>query len=166
MKQLIKGLKNDYLVYALAVFGVALVFFPHYIVRAVPYLMGVGLIAYGAFNLYAILSSGNREAHPGAQIVHIAVGLVALILREDATVMLGVIWAWLVLHEVAEEVDEYYHTRELHVLRMLWAAVSLVLAVMLMHKPAHHFVFHMRILGLETLVMAFLRIRDGRMEEA
>ena len=45
-----------------AVFGVALVFIPHYIVRAVPYLMGAGLIVYGVCNLYKILSGGDLSA--------------------------------------------------------------------------------------------------------
>lgn len=162
MKKLVYKIENQYLLYACAVFGLALILLPQYLVKAVPYALGGGLIVYGGLRLFTILKSGDREARPAKYLVFIVVGLVSLLQRAGSLTTIGVIWAMLTLQECVEEIDEFYETRELHILPMAWTVFSIVLACMLLHAPAHHFVFHMRILGLEVIAASYLHWRDKR----
>ena len=84
-----------------------------------------------------------------------------LLLREQSLGVIGVIWAMLSLEETAEEINEYYHTRQFSLGRLIWLVITVVLAILLMHDPFEHFVFHMRILGLEMIATAFVRWRGG-----
>ena len=157
MTKFIHSFEKNYQVYIVAAFGLLLILIPNIIVRVVPYVLGGGLIAYAGYNAYRVWKSGDREAHIGKYLVYLIVGIMALIQRDNARVMLGVIWAMLSLQECAEEIDEYYHTRELHLFKMIWVVISIVLAFLLLHDPFEHFVFHMRILGLEVIATAFMR---------
>ena len=164
MKNIIYKLTKDYELYIFAIFGLLLIVIPQYLVKWVPYVMGVGLILYGCFNLFNIFRITDKTAHPGKQLVYLVVGLVTLLQGHESLVTLGVFWALLILLECGEEIDELYHTGEFHPIPMIWMVISLVLAVMLMHDPMEHFVFHMRILGLETI--AFSAIHWWRRRQA
>ncbi len=157
MKKLFGRIENLVILIALVVFGALLIAIPQYIVHVVPYVMGVGLILYGCFNLIMIFRSGDREAKPGRQLLFLVVGLVSLLQRRGALATIGVLWAILTLLDCAEEINEIYETREFHLFAILWMLVEIVLSVMLMHDPMEHFVFHMRILGAEFIVHSFLR---------
>ena len=163
MQKLIKRIENNYLIAACALFGLLLVLFPHYIAVVVPYVMGVGLILYACVNAFQVLKGGDREGRPGQYLLYLVVGVVTLLQREGSFTTLGVIWAILILRECSEEIDEFYETRELHVFKLIWTIISLFLAFMLMHDPKEHFVFHMRILGLEIIAYSMLHLNDRRL---
>ena len=157
MKKFIYTLEKSYQLIFFAVLGLALVIVPQHIVKAVPYVLGVGLILLAILNAWQCYKDPARAAHPGRSVVYLAVGLVALLIRADALGTLGVIWAMLILMECAEEFDEMFHEREIHPIPLVWSLISIVLAVMLMHDPVEHFVFHMRILGLEIIAYSAIR---------
>ena len=158
MKKLFGKIENIVVLIALTVFGVLLIAVPQHLVKVVPYVMGGGLILYGIVNLVMIFKSGDRQAKPGRQLIFLVVGLVSLLQRNGALATIGVLWAILTLLDCAEEINEFYETRELHPFALLWMLVEIVLSVMLMHDPMEHFVFHMRILGAEFIVHSILRL--------
>lgn len=160
MTEFIKDLEKDYQIYGIAALGLALILFPAYIVRAVPYLLGIGLIAYAAMNAFNILRYNDLTARPGRLLKYLVVGVVVLLLRDDFLGVIGVLWAMLSLHECGEQITEFYQTRKIHPLRLVWTVISIALAFMLLHDPFEHFVFHMRILGLEVIAAALMRWRS------
>ena len=159
MKRVFEKIENIIILIAMVIFGVLLIAIPQHIVRVVPYVIGVGLILFGCFNLVMIFRSGDKEAKPGRQLLFLVVGLVSLLQRNGALATIGVLWAILTLLDCAEEINEFYETREIHPFAIFWMLVEIVLSVMLMHDPMEHFVFHMRILGAEFIVHSILRYK-------
>lgn len=162
MEKLINRIDNSYIILICVLFGMALILFPRALVVAVPYVMGCGLILYACADTAVTLRHKDGHRRFGKNLIWLAVGLVTLIQREESLNTLGVIWALLILQEVAEDLDVFWETRELHVVKLIWSVISLVLAVMLMHDPDEHFVFHMRVLGLEIIAYSMIRLNDRR----
>ena len=155
------GLKRDQQILVFTVLGCALILFPDHIVKVLHWVAGITLIIYACVNLFLSLRFPDAKARPGQSLLHLAVGIVVLLLREQSLGVIGVIWAMLSLEETAEEINEYYHTRQFSLGRLIWLVITVVLAILLMHDPFEHFVFHMRILGLEMIATAFVRWRGG-----
>lgn len=157
MKKYIYMLRKNYQLYAIMLLGLSLILFPTHLVRAVPYLLGEGLLLLAVLNAWFSLKSSDREAaRPGRSVFYLGIGIVTLILRTEAIPALGVVWATLILLESADEINEMYHEGEIHIIPLVWTVVSVVLAVMLMHDPEEHFTFHMRILGMEMIAYALI----------
>ena len=162
MKRVIYGFKSNWLIYATAVMGVLLIALPHYLVKAVPYVLAAALIAYACVNLYRQFQKTEGHPQPGQFLIYLVVGIVCLLQRGEALGTLGVLWAVMTLVECGEEIDEFFEHREINPFKLVWMLISIVLAVMLMHDPFEHFVFHMRILGLEIIFASFMHWRELR----
>ena len=134
-----------------ALAGVLLLLFPNQIVKLVPWVGGIGLILAACLNLAPGIRNARPDFRPGRSVVLLALGVMLLMLKHESLGVIGVIWAMYILHETAEEVNEAWHAKHIHPLRAIWLAVSVVLAVLLMHDPFEHFVFHMRVLALELI---------------
>ena len=137
--------------FACALAGVLLLLFPNHIVKLVPWVGGIGLIAAALLNLAVGIRDARPDFRPGRSVVYLALGVVLLMLKHESLGVIGVIWAMYTLYETAEEVNEAWHAGRIHPLRAIWLAASVVLAVLLMHDPFEHFVFHMRVLALELI---------------
>ena len=92
-------------------------------------------------------------------------GAVILIMKENSISVLGIIWAMLSLQKVAEEIDECHKTKTASPVNVISIIISIVLAAMLMIDPFKHFNTHIRILGLEILISAFIRRKRGVSEK-
>ena len=87
-------------------------------------------------------------------------GLTIMIRRSEATGIIGVIWAVLVLVEVSEEINAMWREKHCSVFHLVLALISVMLAVMLMVNPFEHFITHVRVLGLEVVSSCFARSMD------
>ncbi|MBR1561491.1 MAG: hypothetical protein IJ646_14755 [Clostridia bacterium] len=150
MKYFINAMGKVWQLVIFAVFGLALVFFPTHLVKVVYQIKGGVMLLFAALNLYACFKNPDHAPF-GKTLIYLASGVAVMLQKSDTLIPLGIVWAMLILMECAEEIDEALHSREIHPIPLIWVAISVVLAVMLLSDPAEHFVFHMRILGLEIL---------------
>ena len=157
MKKLILGLEEDSHVYVFVVMGLVMIFFPDFVGRAVPYMLGTGALVFGI--LYVILSLWykDRSVSLGGGVIRIVAGIILLIQKAESIGLIGVIWAMLSLMETAHEIDEYRETGKISIVSIISIPAAIVLAVMLMTDPFAHFNTHVRILGLEIIAAALVR---------
>ena len=165
MKKIISFLKKDYQVYLFALLGLILILFPEYISKAVPYLLGIGLLAYAAVSIFVTLKYPDSESRLGDGIVRAVIGIVILFMKADAISVIGIIWAVLSLHEAADEIDELYESNKIHWIKMLSIFITVLLSALLMIDPFAHFDTHVRLLGLEMIASAFATKRNERVSK-
>lgn len=108
----------------------------------------------------------DADTDLGDAIIKAVAGGVFLFMRSESISILGVIWAVLSLHEVAEEINEFRKTKKISFISGAGIVASLVLAVMLMMDPFGHFNTHVRILGIEILAFAFVRRKKGMISQS
>jgi len=61
------------------------------------------------------------------------------------------------LEEAGKEITESFEKENFSVIRTIFAAITIVLAILLLFDPFEHFTFHVRVLGLEMLSYLFVR---------
>ncbi len=159
MKRFILELKKARHAYLFTALGILLIVFPNQIGDAAPYIVGAAALLYAFVNLLVCLKFPEAGLSLGDSVVKAVIGLVSLMLKDKAISVLGVIWAVVSLHEVADEIDEYYKTKNISLLSVGSIIVTIVFAAMLMMDPFDHFNTHLRILGLEMVAASFIRRR-------
>lgn len=157
MKKVILALKKDRHVYLFVVLGLIMILFPAQVGGAAPYILGIGSLVYGILSVIICLRYPDSVLSLGSGVVWIVIGTVLLFQRGESIAILGVIWAMASLYEVAREIDDYRETKKISALSILSILASIVLAVILMVDPFHHFNTHVRILGLQIISAAFVR---------
>ena len=157
MKKFVKNLESRYLLILLFLFGILLVIFPDFFYRAFPWMLGIELIIHGLTVIYLSVKYREESKGPGRAVPYIVMGVGTIILGSDATGIIGVIWAVFTLNEVSEDINLMWKEKHISVITTVTAVISVVLAVMLMIDPFEHFVFHIRILGLEVIFSCLSR---------
>ncbi len=151
-------LEKNWIAFLYGAMGVLLILFPVQLTNAVPYMLGFGLIARGIIGAVVVLKYGHASnVKVGWILIDIVLGIAILYHNSASLGAIGAIWAMMSLYEVAEELSDSYARRDFSVIRMIFSAITVALAVMLMFNPFQHFVFHVRILGLEMLSTVFAR---------
>ena len=166
MKNLILKIESNYLLAFLVIMGVLLIIFPETFTDLAPYIVGIALTIYAVYNLYVCLRFPEKHLYIGNSLIYLVIGLVLLIERDASIDQLGVIWAVRTLYESGIELSHMYRHREVWWVDLLEIVISTVLAFLLLMEPIHHFSFHVRILGLEILVSAFIhrpRLKFGKL---
>ncbi len=161
MKKFILTLEKDYMVVMLMAVGVLLILFPDQISVYAPHVVGAGLCIFSVYNLFVSLKYPESDAELGQSLISMAMGAVLLLQAGDAAAIdkLGVIWAVRTLSEASMEITEMYEHKKARVIDIIEITISAALAVLLLMNPFHHFSFHVRILGIEILISAFVRRR-------
>lgn len=163
MKKAIIGLEKDWMAVVYGIMGVLLIIFPLEFTVAIPYMLGLGLILHGVISIVSLCKyKDESEVKIGRIIIVIVLGSAVLFHNAEAIGPIGAIWAMVSLYEVAEEITESFENKDFSVIRLIFAAISVVLAIMLMFDPFEHFAFHVRILGLEMVIYVFIRKRTLR----
>ena len=165
MSELILHLKKDRQIYAFVVLGLILIVFPAQTAGAAPYILGIISLVYAAVNIFISLKYPDAQTRLGDAVTKAAAGAVILFMKENSISVLGIIWAMLSLQKVAEEIDECHKTKAASPVNVISIIISIVLAAMLMIDPFKHFNTHIRILGLEILISAFIRRKRGVSEK-
>jgi len=160
MKKFILGLEKEWMAIVFGIMGILLIIFPVQFTQAIPWMLGLGLIANGIVMIIALVKY-RQEANvkAGRIVIVIVLGFAILFHRAEAIAPIGAIWAMVSLYEVGEEITESFETRRFSVFRIIAAAFSTFLAILLMFNPFDHFTVHVQILGLEMLVFVFVRKR-------
>lgn len=154
-------LKLDHFLQEVLLPVIGLIFFglASYITSYVGFLLGGGMLVFGLL-MFAHAAYHKEylsmDTHNTAISVSLIVmGVVVLIKHDDCLDMLGYIWGIYGIYFGIEDLTELFH-RLAHKKRCWFIAfeaiLGLVLSVLLMMHPAHHFETHVRILGIELLV--------------
>lgn len=163
MKKTILGLEKDWMAIIYGIMGILLIIFPEAFTSAIPYMLGLGLIAHGTFGIVSLLKYKNKsDFKPGNLIILFVLGIAILHFNADAIGPIGAIWAMISLSEVADEITESFENKSFSAVQITFSVVSVGLAILLMFNPFQHFAFHVRILGLEMLAMIFVRWHNLR----
>lgn len=160
MKRFIKNLENQYVGILILIIGILMLIFPDHLVKAFPWALGGGLILRGIAVLILAIRYKETSKGPGKMIVYVVLGLVIMILRNDAIGIIGVIWAVFSLEEVSADINEMWKDKHISVFHIITAIISVALAVMLIVDPFKHFVTHVRVLGLEIVASCLARCVD------
>jgi len=165
-------LKLDHLLeeILLPVIGIILIGLAAYITAYVGYLMGGGMLLFGALMLgHAIYHKEylSIDTHNTAIAVSLIImGVVVLVKHDDCIAMLGYIWGIYGIYFGIEDLTELFHLVA-HRKKCWFVAFEtifgLVLSVLLLMHPVHHFETHVRILGFE-LIIASLHAQHFRHE--
>ena len=164
MKKLIMGLQDNRQVYAFVVFGVILIIFPNEMGKAAPYVVGIMQLLYGCLNIIVSLKYPRSRVKLGEGVISIVIGVVLLVQRGDSISILGVVWGMISLYEAGQEIDEIRKEKKISpvsIIKIIGIVISIVLAGLLMANPFEHFYTHVRILGLEVIVYAFVKSMEG-----
>lgn len=141
------------------VMGILLILFPVEFTAAIPYMLGLGLIARGLIRLAAVYKyRRTASVKVGWIIIDIVLGCAILYHNADAIGAIGAIWAMISLYEAAEEITKSYENRSFSARGMFFTVTTVVLAIMLMFDPFQHFAFHVRILGMEMISSVLIRM--------
>ena len=162
MKKLIIGLKDDRQVYAFIILGLILIIFPSEMGIAAPYILGITQLLYGCLNIIISLKYPESYISLGDGVICIVLGGVLLALRGDSISIIGVVWAMISLYEAAREIDEYRENKKINVVGIISIILTIFLAVLLLTNPFKHFYTHVRILGLEIIISAFVRGKKNK----
>lgn len=165
MKKLIVGLEKDSHVYVFAVLGLIMIIFPAYVGKAVPYMLGIGMLVFGALKVMRCLRYQDSSVSLGGGVIRIVTGVILLLQKAESIGIIGVIWAMFSLLEVAHEIDEYRETKKIGIVSLISIPATILLAAMLMMDPFAHFNSHVRILGLEIISAALVRRKKKRIEK-
>ena len=150
MKKLFNNLKHDKQVYLFVVLGVVLVIFPEQIAVYTPHMVGAALIVYAAVNIFMEIRFPESTISLGDAAVRGVLGIA----------ILSIIWAVLSLNDMAEEINDFYRTKKFRPVGAVSIVLTIIFSAMLMLDPFGHFVFHIRILGLEMIAETFIRRRE------
>ena len=160
MRSLISNLKKDKQVYVFVALGIVLILFPDRIAEYAPYIVGVALILYSVVNIFMELRFPESTISLGDAVVRGVLGVILLLETSQAIAILSIVWAVLSLNDVAEEINDFYRTRKFRLVGAVSIVLTIIFSAMLMLDPFGHFVFHIRILGLEMIAETFIRRRE------
>ena len=166
MKKLIVGLEKDSHVYVFVALGLIMIIFPASVGKAVPYMLGIGALVFGALKVMISLRYQDSSVSLGGGVIQIVAGVILLLQKAESIGIIGVIWAMFSLLEVAHEIDEYRETKMIGIVSLISIPATILLAAMLMMDPFAHFNSHVRILGLEIVSAALVRRKKKRIEKS
>ncbi len=147
-------------IYLFILLGILCILFPDPIMTWVPKVGGFILIAYAIYHMVEFYRTHSREIEVGKYVIYIVLGMVIIFMKENVYETLGVIWAMLSLLEAAEEINEFFWERHAVWYQVILAVITIGLAVLLLFGPKEHFSMHIRILGAEIILNAFLQHHD------
>ncbi len=166
MKKIIIGLQNKWIALLFGIMGVLLIIFPETFQDLTPYMLGIGLIIKGIVGIVAVCRyKGETKEKPGDIVIDFVLGSATVFHNANAIGAIGAIWAMSSLYEVAGEITEAFEKKHFPVLGVIFAGISIFLAVLLLFDPFEHFAFHVRILGLEMVSSVFVRARNIRLHK-
>ena len=160
MRSFISNLKKDKQVYVFVALGIVLILFPDRIAEYAPHIVGVALILYSVVNISMELRFPESTISLGDAVVRGVLGVILLLETSQAIAILSIVWAVLSLNDVAEEINDFYRTRKFRLIGAVSIVLTIIFSAMLMLDPFGHFVFHIRILGLEMIAETFIRRRE------
>ena len=161
MKKVILGLQKEWIAIVIGIMGVLILIFPVIFANAVPYILGLALIAQGIVSLIALYKyKKETKARIGGIVIFLVLGIAILFHTSKAIGPIGCMWAMISLYEVAEELTESIENKCFTLKTFIVSAVSITLAIMLLFDPFEHFAVHLRILGLEMVTYVFIRRRN------
>ncbi|MBR1450454.1 MAG: hypothetical protein IJ591_01930 [Lachnospiraceae bacterium] len=160
MRSFISNLKKDKQVYVFVALGIVLILFPDRIAEYAPHIVGVALILYSVVNIFMELRFPESTISLGDAVVRGVLGVILLLETSQAIAILSIVWAVLSLNDVAEEINDFYRTRKFRLVGAVSIVLTIIFSAMLMLDPFGHFVFHIRILGLEMIAETFIRRRE------
>lgn len=161
VRLLLSNLKKDRQIFFFVLLGIVLILFPNSISAYAPYIVGVVLILYGIINIFMELRYPESEINLGGAVVRGVTGVILLMETEQAIAILGIVWAMMSLNDVAEEINDYWRTKNFRIVGAVSIVLTIVLSAMLMLDPFEHFAFHLRIVGIEMIAEVFIHRRNS-----
>ena len=159
LKKIIPHLKEDWQAFIFALIGLLLAVFPAHVAKGAPYIIGVSSLLYALVDIIISLKYPDAKTTLGKSVIFAVTGIVILLLKGESISVIGIIWAMNSLQDIAGEIDEYYKTKEISLVKVIGIIISMILAALLMLDPFEHFNMHIRILGLEMITTVFIRKR-------
>ena len=136
--------------------------------RALPYILGIGMVLIGVNCTVCGLWTGeyrNKETKLTAKgIVYIALGLVILHHRANADAVIGSIWGVLGLMKGSEALNEALYRlsrKESFAALAIQAVIEVVLGFLLLTDPSSAVRHHVLLLGLELLAVGWQALREA-----
>ncbi|SER43478.1 hypothetical protein [Lachnobacterium bovis] len=158
MKKMLGFLNKNDQAYVFAIIGVICLIFAEEVSVYAPSFIGGMMALYGMINLLLgiILNWKSLEFQVGNNSIMIILGIILLIEVDNTLAIMGILWAFISLKEISEEIDEMIAERVFSKSRTLVCIMSTIFAIMLMIDPFHHFIFHIRVLGIEMILDVFM----------
>ena len=147
-------------IYLFVLLGILCILFPDSIMTWVPRVGGFVLSIYAIYHFIEFRITRSKEIEIGKYVIFVVLGLVIIFMKENVYETLGVIWAMLSLLEAAEEINEFFWEKHALWYQVVLAVITIGLAVLLLFGPKEHFSMHIRILGAEIILNAFLQRHD------
>ena len=161
VKFILSNLKKDRQINLFVVLGIVFIIFPEKIEQIAPYIVGIALILYALVNIFMELKFPESEISLGGAVVRGVTGIILLMEKEHAIAILGIVWAVLSLHDVAQEIDDFSETKKFRLIGAVSIVLTIIFSALLMIDPFEHFAFHIRILGLEMITETFIHRREN-----
>lgn len=150
---------NIYLVIFVFI-GLLCLFFTHALTNALPYIIGSAMFLYGPFHI--VIGRVERVHYDmGRCLLFMILGGMILFQGNNALGVMGTIWALISLNNIAEDFNDMY-PHDFSFIECVEIIISTVLALMLLWEPYHHFIFHVRVLGVEMIINALLRYKHNK----
>ncbi len=141
----------------LLIMGAFCIFAPNYIVKLLPYVMGISMTLIGGFSI--VVWSRNRR---NAAAADLAYGLILLIVGvsfvfqgQSSLISMGIVWAMIGIRKSTQTlirlIDAMDHQKP-HWLLVIEFFVRILLALLLLFDPYGKFTPHLRVLGAELIV--------------
>ena len=161
MNKVIISIEKDWIVFAYGIIGTLLIIFPIQLTDAIPYLLGFALIVHGIVSIIILAKfKGAAKVTAGKILIDLILGNAILYHGAGSLGAIGALWAMMTLDEVADEVTEAYRNKTFPIARLIFAAIAITLAILLLFDPFENFALHVRILGLEVVASVFVRERN------
>lgn len=165
------GIGKASVLFALVVplIGLACIVAPHAVEHALPYTLGAVMVAAAVLGLVAHLRDKEHlvSRTSGTYLVGGILGAITFAQGVEAIGYLGVFWGVLALGKAAREIDGAIaaeQSDERALVRLAFAGVNIVLAILLIVSPFESFEHHLILLGVELVLYPFElhRTRAGK----
>lgn len=144
--------------------GLACVLFPAQITALLPFILGGVMVVTGLARQGLYLKKKEYLAQPkrehASDLILVIMGLIILLKQSDAIGLMGTVWGLIGLQNVTEDLDDVFRAvaqKQRYRLRLLEAAIKLLLALALLFDPFDKFATHIMLLGLEMIAVTFQR---------
>lgn len=151
----------------LPLIGIFCIILPEPISEILPLFVGIAMVisAIGGI-IAAVKKIKDTNTSIGSSLVIGILGIITLLYGESSINFIGVLWGFLGLISVAQEIDSIVRRireKKPFVLSLLWNIFKLVLSLLLIVDPFANIAHHVIVLGLELVTFPFhLHRKNGK----
>jgi len=160
MKHTIRKINQDWLRVCGILLGFVLIVYPYPFAKFLHWILGGGFFIYSVIRLIQGVTGKAPSVSIGDSLIKAILSIVIILQQDDATPIIGVIWAMQSLNEAGLEIDDFIRTRKFSLINMIILIVSVILSILLMIDPFEHMTLHIRFVGVEIITTLILSMNN------